>query len=896
MKKISFLSLALLLIVTIVSAQNKKDIDWRRMGSNKNVTFYEIQDNFYQYWTDKTPQKGQSYKIFKRWEQKVAPRVYPSGNLSLLSSNYSNYMEWLKKQPSNENTFHNKNSASISNWTTLNGTSVATGYDTGSGRLNYIAFDPVDSQTMYVNAPDGGLWKTIDNGITWETNTDFLSIIGSSGLVIDPTNTNTMYLASGDRESDRRSIGVLKTTDGGSTWSPTGLVWTATDNYRISKIIMHPSNPSIMMVTTDGGIFRTTDGWVTNTLTSNPESFSDIEYKPGNSNIVYASSTYYDTVSETTAGYIYKSVDGGINWTIASGIPTSDVSRIEMAVTTANPAILYAIVGNANRGLKGVYKSTDSGDNFSLVYETTATNPNILHADPSPPASPTPGWNGGQADHDLAIAVSPLDANLVTIGGINQWQSTDGGVNWTRITHWLGVKAGYPGFQYPPTETKPYMHADIQYIAYSPHDDTTLYATCDGGISKGESNGTTWEDITNNIVVGQQTNIALSAINQNLFFAGLQDIGSLRATSPGNWFVLTGGDGEDGFIDRTNDNIIISSTTNGEFYRTKNGVTSYYPTTNGEWFSPIHQDPSVATLVYLGGRPALYYSTDILTKPDGDTPPNWTALGTPHAGNNILRFEIAPSNNQVIYTITNDRLSKSTDAGVNWTNITGTLPVGSAKLKNLTISNTDPNKVWVVFSGYDATSKVFKTINGGTTWIDLHSSTLPNLPINTIVHINDSMQDGIFIGADIGVYYIDNTQNSWSAYNNNLPNNAVQDLEIFYLSANSGKLRAATYGRGSWETDMNFNTLGINTITPSNSEAPILYPNPVTKGIVNVKLPNENSKYDFEVYDMLGKKIASGKIDSNSNEIILNASNGLYTIKLMHQGENIMFTQKIIVE
>ena len=132
-------------------------------------------------------------------------------------------------------------------------------------------------------------------------NSDFLTIIGCSGLVIDPSNTQIMYLATGDREEDRRSIGVLKSTDGGVTWATTDLVWTPIDNYKIRKIVMHPSNSDVMMVATDGGIFRTSDGWDTYTQTSNFDSYTDIEFKPGAPTTVYASSNS-----------IYKSTDNGL--------------------------------------------------------------------------------------------------------------------------------------------------------------------------------------------------------------------------------------------------------------------------------------------------------------------------------------------------------------------------------------------------------------------------------------------------------------------------------------------------------------------------------------------------------------------------------------------------------
>ena len=883
-----------LFLTVLAFGQESGTAKWSKMGENKSVTFKQVQADFNQYWAKRKPSKGQGYKIFKRWENQVESRVYPSGDMGLLSTNYANFLEWQNTVGTKQITAKNKLSlkTALTCWTTLNGSAVPSGYDSGSGRLNFVTFDPINASRMFVGSPDGGLWETTNGGTSWSTNTDFLSVIGCAGLVIHPTATNTMYLATGDKESDRRSIGILKTVDGGANWTTTGLTWTVADNYRIAKIVMDPTNPLVMMITTDGGVFRTTDGWATSTHTS-PTShpYNDIEFKPGtgNNNVVYCS---------TAAGIIYKSIDNGVNWVAATGLPTSDVIRMELAVTKKDPSIVYAVAGNNDSGLKGVYKSTDSGDSFSLIYETTSTTPNILHGDADPLAAAPTGFNGGQAGHDLAIAVSPLNENLITIGGINQWQSTDGGLSFERITYWSGVDANYPGSQYPPTETKPYIHADIQYIAYSPLDDTTLYSTCDGGISKGINDGqSTWVDLTNNIAVGQQTSISLSATNGDKYFTGLQDIGSLVTSSPNSWSVLSGGDGEDGFIDRTNENMIVSSTVNGAFYRTKNGVKSQYSELTGsEWFTPIHQDPAVDNLVYVGGRPTLYKSTDILTNADY-VEPTWVAVGTPVAGKNILRFEIAPSNNQIMYAITENKISKSIDAGVTWSNVTGTLPVGAATLKNLTVSNTDPNKVWVVFSGYSATSKVFKTIDGGANWTDVNSSTLPNLPINTIVYVKNSDQDVVYVGADIGVYSFDNAQTTWTSFSTDLPKNAVQDLEIYYSSSTTGKLRAATYGRGAWESSITFtsSTLATKEVVMPSSEAPIIYPNPVTDAVVNVKLQDNSKIYEYVIFDFKGTALLKGVLDQNNTKIgVSTLTSGIYFIKMIN-GTSVS-NQKIIIK
>lgn len=899
MKKIYILAFTMLFSI-LSFGQNDKS--WAKMGTSKSGNFYEVQAKFNKYWKNKTPEKGQGYKIFKRWENQIEDKIYPSGDLSLPSHTYPNFIEWQKNYNNNKAKNSNnqmKASMATSNWITLNQTSIASGYDSGSGRINFVTFDPQNpSTTMYVGAPDGGLWKTTNGGTSWTTNTDYLPIIGCAGLVIDPNNTDLMYLATGDRESDRRSIGVLKSIDGGLNWNTTGLVWTTTDNYKITKIIMDPNDPLKMMITTDGGVFRTVDGWNTVESQTIYEYLTDIEFNPTNSSVIYAAGKE-----------IYKSIDGGINWTAnpntTGDLPnSSDVERIELAVTAADADYVYAIIGrSSDQGLEGFYRSTDSGDNFSK--QSTASTPNILHSD----ADPTSASVGGQAFHDLAIAVSPINKDKVTIGGINQWQSTDGGVNWNRITYWLGTK---PGHTYDPSymEPEPYIHADIIYIEYMPGGNgTTFFTTCDGGISKTTDDGVTWTDVTANIAVGQQTSLSSSS-TENIFFTGLQDIGSIKYTS-GSWSVISGGDGEDGFIDSANADFIVSSTTNGQFfYSTDGGATAgidipwsphpyhqFPDNSETEWFSPIHQDPGNVDHIYIGGRPFLYKCEDLFSAVTNNTSATFAKTGTTApspATKNILRFEIAPSNNAIIYVIKDNVISKSINSGSTWSDITSGLPVSVAKLKNLTVSNTNADKVWVVFSGYEDGEKVYKTTDGGSNWINV-SAGLPNIPMNTIVYRKNNVNDEVYIGADLGVYAIDNIVTSAVPFLTNLPTCSVQDLEIYYPTPTTGKLRAATYGRGSWETDLNTQTLAVQEMSYTDVNAPVLYPNPVSNGVLNVKLIDNNSIYEYYLYNLLGEQVHKGTLSVLNSVIPLtDKSAGTYILRMI--SKETAYTQKIIIK
>jgi Secretion system C-terminal sorting domain len=762
-------------VTTKVFSQSKEPL-WTTVFDSPQASFEEIQKDFENYWRDKDIEKGKGYKPFKRWEAFMKPRIYPSGDMTLPSTTYNNYMEWLRTQPDGAS-----QRSMVANWTNVGPIGVPAGADTGIGRLNMLRFDPdydgTTNQTMYVGAPDGGLWKSTNNGGTWATIGDALAMTGVSDLVFNPSNTNIMYLATGDIEGTRRSSGVIKSTNGGTNWSTTALIWTPEDNYRISKLLMDPAAPDKMLISTDGGIFRTTDGWVSWINYMGSENLKDMEFKPGDVNTVYAAGTKF-----------WRSADNGITWTqITSGLPTSNISRIAIGVSANNPNVVYALIGRLdNQGFLGLYRSDDSGLNFSLK----SSSPNIL-------GYVTDGSDtGGQAFFDLAIAVSPANVDIVTTGGVNHWQSTDAGVTWTIKSHW---DPGVPGFQF--------VHADIHEVVYAPGvAGTTLYSCHDGGIAKSPDNGTTWTDLSNNLSVAQQNRIGVSATSASLMIAGLQDIGSIKKS--GTWSIIGGGDGGHCFIDFSNDMNMVITGTNGTHYLSTNGGTSFNPISGGgtglpdgsgnaEFYSSIGQDPVSATRFYAGGRPLLYVTNNSGT--------SWTALPTLPAGTgNVVEFAVAPSNNAILYVIKNDAIVKSVNSGAAWTDITGTLPVGSAALTNLAVSNTDPLKVWVTFSGYSAANKVFKTTDGGSTWTNI-STGLPNLPINTIAYQKNSANEIVYVGADVGVYYIDNTQTSFQSYSTALATASVRDLKIVYEGSGfvaAGKIRAATYGRGAWESDL----------------------------------------------------------------------------------------------
>ncbi|MBL7888863.1 MAG: PKD domain-containing protein [Bacteroidia bacterium] len=779
--------------ITVSVAQT----NWVEMMQDPSVNFYTVQQAFEQYWADPshivdvqvpnpnysvkwsnvnqspfiTKAKKPGWKTFKRWEDLMKPRLYPSGDRMVMINAMNDFYDNYAVQEANRGPSGTGNpTPQAANWTIIGPTTTIPAGG-GAGRVNFVRFDPSNTNTIYVGAPDGGCWKSTTGGTAWSTTTDNLPLIGCSDLAIDPTNTQVLYLAMGDADaSDTYSIGVYKSTNGGATWAVTGLNWAVTNGRVISRLLINPLKPSTIYAASSNGIYRTYNSGTTWTQITgtNGLNMKDIEYKPGDTTVVYACSTTR----------FYKSTNGGTSFTnITAGLPANTaVVRLSIAVTPANAAYVYLLASNTAYGFQGLYRSTDSGTNFT----TRATTPNLL------------GWNsnggdaGGQGWYDLALAVAPTNADHVLVGGVNVWRSTNGGTNWTINAHWTGSGA-------------PYVHADIHALEYIPGSATTYYAGCDGGLFRTTNSGTAWSDLSNGLQISQAYRIGLSSTNQNLLLTGWQDNGTNRWTGGTTWTQPLGGDGMEAIIDHSNANIQYGELYYGEINRTTTGgnlTTTIVQSggtgvnADGEWVTPYIMNPLRAATL-LVGKAQVYKSVN-----RGGT---WAQVGTISGGTgSLVAMAYAPTDSNYIYVAKMDKFYASTN-GTSFTDRTTGLPVTSAAITYIAVASNNPQHVWVTFSGYSAANKVWYSANAGATWTN-YTTGLPNIPANCIVYQNNSTNDALYVGTDVGVYYRDNTAGSWTAYNTGLPNVIVKELEIQYAA---NKLRAATYGRGIWQSDLN---------------------------------------------------------------------------------------------
>lgn len=769
--KTSLLHKALLLIAALFTSSVFAQ-DWVSKMQDPTVNFYDVQKSFNQYYSTAERQlerekrasrrKGLNlsaeemevpgYSQYKRWEYFMQPRVSATGERFAPDAVWkamSEYKKGIEVQ------------GGAGNWTSMGPVSASS--MAGAGRLNFLTIDPQNASSLWVGAPAGGLWHSTNGGTTWTTNTDWAAqVIGYTDLAIDPTNSSIMYAATGDGDAgDTYAIGLLKSTDGGATWNPTGLSFAVGAHKMISRVLVDPSNTQNILVATSTGIFRSTNGGTT-FASVQAGTIKSMEFKPGASSTVYACGTEF-----------FLSNNSGATWTkITSGLPTSAAnSRMKIAVTAAAPTTVYVLCGAPapNYGMQGLYKSTTSGSSFTTV--TTS----LTGFDATTP---------GQEWYDFTFAVSPASATELIAGAQTLRKSTNGGTAWSTING--------------------STHVDYHNAVYVSGSGATgvFYVVSDGGIFKTTNGSSSWTDLSSNLGIAEMYGFGQLSTNANKILTGHQDNGT-NLYNGSTWTSVNGGDGTDCFVDRSNDQIMYaqmppgSGGPNTTLLKSTNGGASFPSsilgniTEQGGWNTRWSQDPVTAGTIYAGFV-NLWKSTT-----GGGT---WTKLGTIGTGTaTITSFAVSPASTQVIWVAKAGALYKTTNGGTSWTTISA---VPNGTISDILCHPTDANKAWITYSGFSNSNKVFQTTDQGTTWTNL-SGSVPNIPVNCIT-MDKNGNDALYIGTDAGCFFKDATMTVWQPFSNQLPNVIVSQLAIFYGSnpPTTTKIRASTYGRGMWQSDL----------------------------------------------------------------------------------------------
>ena len=721
---------------------------WFVMMQDPDVNFYDVQREAEAYFEHYGTGKGTMYKIYKRWEYFNYDRTFPTGERPAQDHLWNEMKKFKAGLPAATKALK------TSNWEEL-GPRVwqqNTGHwNPGIGRINVVAVDPNDQDVVYIGSPSGGCWKTTDEGSNWEVLTDELPVLGVSAIALDHTNSDIIYIGTGDRDaSNTYSIGVLKSTDGGQSWEETGMVHSIYQNLTVEKLLIHPDDPNTIFCAVNNGLYRSYDGADTweQILTGH---IDDLEFKPGDPNTIYAITNKF-----------FKSSDGGDSFTqIYDGLPTSN-GRAQIAVTEAAPEYVYFMCAGPGGLFGGVYKSTDSGDSFELK----ADSPQMLGY------SPLGNDNSSQSGYDLALAASHVDPEEVHLLGIITWRSFDGGVNWVATTEW-----SFPN-------STGYTHCDMHWAHF---EGGTLYVGSDGLVSKSEDSGETWTDLTTGIGVRQFYRIGGSKNHPYKLMGGSQDNGTSVYTTD-YWHEWLGADGMECLVDYSNPNIVYGTSQNGSFYKSTNGgmnQTSLAQPGGGAWVTPFVIHPTDPLTIFVGNNSGVRKTTNGMQ--------SWTTISDFTA--TIRQLAISESNPNYIYASWGNTIKRTKDGGATWSNIYNGLPSNS--ITYIAVHPSNPELIAVSLSGYDEGQKVYLSEDAGDNWSN-HSYNLPNIPANCVAFYDDPAAS-LYVGMDVGVYYIDNNLAEYETFWEGMPNVIVNELEINYQI---NKIRAGTYGRGLWESDV----------------------------------------------------------------------------------------------
>jgi len=852
-------------------------------------------------------EKTKGWKYEHRWLDEFKKRTAPNGSF------YDGAVFYKEAERIAQQKNEMSSNSKMTGWIPVGPTQRAdnNSLTKGLGRINCISFHPTDANTFWVGVAQGGVWKTTNGGANWTPLTDDLPILRISDIAVDPTNTDVMYVCVGDYAymdvalnlDDRKrhshyGLGVYKTTDGGTTWNPTGLTYQLTqlDGSLMRRVIINPSNSDSLIAAGIDGIWASADGG-TSWTQKDTNLIWDLESDPNNPLTLYATSGYLKNSQQGNAG-IMKSTDFGQTWTLLNtGIPaTGTVLRIEVAVAPTNSNHVYALACNYDKGLHGIYSSLDGGANWSF---SNAGGLNILEW--------FEGFNtGGQGTYDLSLLVDPVDENKIYTGGINIWGSVDGGTTFNGVSLW------YEGYG-------PGLHADQHQFKFNPLDNK-YYVCNDGGLMRtdniqigswddannvpGYEWPTNWEYVSDGMQTSSFYSVGISEGNSGNFSAGAQD-NATYFNNGGSWSNLFGGDGMATMLHPTNANVIYGSSQYGRILYSSNGGANYNQMNgpsneDGEWVTPFMFEPGNTNTVY-GGFGNLYTTT-----PGNDfinSISNFAIMSGASVPAPISQFKIFEPNPSTIYVAKRiyhsynqpSELWVTNNGGGSWTDRTSGLP-DSLYFTDVEVDDNNPLSAWVTTGGYEAGQHVYHTTNGGATWNNI-TYNLPNLPVNCIIHQDDSYTNTVYVGTDIGVYYTNDTLFSWLPFNTNLPNVIVSDLNIHYTDE---KIYAATFGRGVWKTDILADTLitvGLNENQLKNANVE-LYPNP-NNGTFNLSIDNyEGKSLSLEVIDVMGQVVVSKELSLVNNQyngvLDEDLANGMYFLKIA-QG-NRMRTIRFIVK
>lgn len=705
-----------------------------------------------------------------------------------------------------------------------------------SGRFVDVAVPPQEPTTIYMATGSGGLWKSVNHGISWTSIFDSPTAFAIGDLAVAPSNPNVIYLGTGEHTSSRSTYagdGVYKSIDAGKTWVNVGLK----DSHHIGRIVVHPRNPDIVYVAALGhlytenlerGVFKSVDGGKTWTKSLDVKDgdkaigASDVVIDPRNPDTLYAAT--YDKERKVwtfnlagPASGIYKTTNAGKTWTkLTTGLPTGMIGRIGLDIYPKNPNILYANIENGNKpGMSDADRLKELRDGKASagmigeeVYRTDDGGKTWRKVSPEKQKI-----GGGPGYYYMQVRVDPNDANHVYVLTVGMQESKDGGKTWAVPFRFGGDNHA---MWIDPANSK---HMILGY-------DHGMGITWDGGQN--------WYH-PDELPLSQFYQVGVdNAVPYNVY-GGLQDNGSHRGPSTKrgggpikfeDWQVVGGGDGFYNVVCPVTNRYLYNESQFGEIARTDlytgevKRIKSPDQALRFNWNAPILVSPHDSSVIYHGANKLLKSvsrgDTWAEISPDLTTDDK-AKLVTGKGGDGNIQYctittvDESPIVRDLLWAGTDDgNVWVSKDGGEHWTKLNENIkgrPAGYW-VSRVIASRYQPGTAYVTYTGFredDPKAYIFRTTDFGATWTSIKGN-LPEKAIN-VVREDTRNPNLLYVGTDYGLYVSIDSGTTWTELKGNMPTQPVHDLVIH---PRENDLVVATHGRGIFIADVS----ALQEVTP----------------------------------------------------------------------------------
>jgi photosystem II stability/assembly factor-like uncharacterized protein len=728
-------------------------------------------------------------------------------------------------------------------------------------RANTIAVHPTDENIIYAGFSNGGVWKTTDGGASWAPIFDDQLWPAIGDIAIDPNDPETVYAGTGDPNITFYPMlgdGLYKSTDGGATWTNLGPMAPRI----ISKIILHPTKPGVIYVSTmglpfernnDRGLYKTSDGgatWQQVLFISNQAGITDVVMDPFDPNTLYASGwdrirNNEESIVDGPGARVFKTTDGGDTWMqMTTGLPAEDMGRTSLAISSTNPGVVYVRFAGTDSQLAGIFKTENGGTNWNPI-DITGLEDAL----------------GGFGWYFSRMAVNPLDDNELYILGVEIWHRDPATGLWESINP--------PWWQY-------IVHADKHDLVFSASN--TMYLATDGGLYKTADNGANWEDIED-IPTTQFYRVAYNPHAPDLYYGGAQDNGTTggNAASFGEWERIYGGDGFQPLFHPGDPQVFYVETQNGSISVTDDGGYSWYGATDGisgsdrrNWDMPYIMSPHNPDVFYTGTFRVYKSTAGVYPYFEAISEDLTDGLILNPRYHNISTLSKSPILEGLLYVGTADgNVWRTDDDGTTWTEISAGLP--DRYVTEVKASPEVQDRVYVSHSGYkdnEFIPRLHRSDDRGSIWEDI-SGNLPNLAINDLYVLPGHADSILFAATDGGIYGTLDSGESWERLGTNMPYVPSFDLE---WNPVHNQLIAGTFARSIMTYPIDSllymeppdTTTAVNPVFAGNTPVRI-FPNPA-RDFITVEFSAPPGKAtEAAILDVAGRLVLRRKITPKGN-------------------------------